>query len=124
MTRAQLEGKYGIKIADDSYIHPVNGRTVRAYKMFSADGCKWENGLRTLRAVEAECRQWEKQLLEIKTKVEAKKPTWAEVKKQELLEKGRENWDYDDYEAFCYIEECEAEDARDAEYLGCYTAYC
>ena len=43
---------------------------------------------------------------------------WSEWKKQELLKKGKENWDVDDYEAWCYIEECEAEDARDEEYLG------
>lgn len=45
---------------------------------------------------------------------------WSEWKKQQLLEKGKENWDVDDYEAMCYIEECEAEDARDNEYLGNY----
>ncbi len=47
--------------------------------------------------------------------------SWADNRKKELLKKGKENWDQDDYEAWCYIEECEAEDARDAEYLGNYT---
>lgn len=46
--------------------------------------------------------------------------TWAETREEELMAKGRENWDEDDYEAFCYIEECKAEDERDSEYLGSY----
>ena len=46
--------------------------------------------------------------------------TWAEQKMQELENKGRENWDQDDYEAACYCEECFTEDWRDAEYLGSY----
>ena len=29
--------------------------------------------------------------------------TWAQMKVQELEEKGRENWDADDYEAYCYL---------------------
>ena len=48
------------------------------------------------------------------------KRTWAQIRKEELLAKGKENWDIDDYEAFCYIEECEAEDERDSEYMGCF----
>lgn len=44
--------------------------------------------------------------------------TWAEMKVQELEAKGKENWDVDDYEAWCYCQECFAEDERDAEYLG------
>ena len=47
--------------------------------------------------------------------------TWAERREQLLEEKGRDNWDQDDWEAYYYIEECKAEDARDAEYLGCFT---
>ena len=46
--------------------------------------------------------------------------TWAQTKVQELELKGRENWDADDYEAYCYCQECFAEDAADAEYLGAY----
>ena len=46
--------------------------------------------------------------------------TWAEMKMKELEEKGRDNWDQDDYEAACYCEECFAEDERDNEYLGCF----
>lgn len=44
--------------------------------------------------------------------------SWADMKMQELNEKGRENWDEDDYEAYCYCQECFAEDEADAEYLG------
>lgn len=44
--------------------------------------------------------------------------TWAQMKVQELEEKGRENWDADDYEAYCYCQECFAEDEADNEYLG------
>ena len=49
--------------------------------------------------------------------------TWAEQNCQELEEKGRENWTVEDYEAYCYCEECFAEDARDEEYLGSYEIY-
>ena len=49
--------------------------------------------------------------------------TWAESKFEELALKGRENWDNDDYEAYCYCEECMAEDARDAEYLGNFEVF-
>ena len=49
---------------------------------------------------------------------------WSVCKKQQLLEKGKENWDVDDYEAWYYIEECEAEDARDEEYLGHFNIFC
>lgn len=64
MTKALLEAKYGIRIADDSYYR--NGKLVKQYKIYSADGCPWENGLATIKAVEQECKQWEKQLLKIK----------------------------------------------------------
>lgn len=49
--------------------------------------------------------------------------SWAQQKMEELEAKGRENWDQDDYEAWCYCEECFAEDARDAEYMGNYTIF-
>ena len=65
MTKIQIEKKYGIKIADDSY-YSMAGKFVKAYKIYSADGCPWENGLRNLKEVEKECKQWEKQLLSIK----------------------------------------------------------
>lgn len=52
-----------------------------------------------------------------------RKETWAEQTERELYAKGRENWDIDDWDAYHYIQECKAEDARDAEYLGCYEFY-
>lgn len=49
--------------------------------------------------------------------------SWAENKVKELEAKGRENWTQDDYEAYCYCQECFAEDEADAEYLGCFSIY-
>ena len=49
--------------------------------------------------------------------------TWAQRKYNELMAKGKENWDEDDIEAYYYIEECWAEDARDAEYLDNFNVY-
>jgi hypothetical protein len=66
MSRKQLEKTYGITIADDSFVNPMNGRYVKAYKMYSADGCVWEKGLRTLAAIKEECETWKEQLLNIK----------------------------------------------------------
>ena len=66
MSRKQLEEKYGIRIADDSFYSPLKNRIVKAYKIYSADGCPWENGLPNLKAVESECKEWEKHLLAIK----------------------------------------------------------
>lgn len=57
----RLENKYGIKVVVDDY---GNGNTY--YKMYSADGCPWENGL-TKKGVYDECTTWSKQLLEIKS---------------------------------------------------------
>lgn len=71
MNKAQLEKKYGITIRDDSFIHPLNGRTYKQYRIYSADGCCWEKGLKGLKGVEKECKEWEKQLLSIKAKVQA-----------------------------------------------------
>ena len=45
---------------------------------------------------------------------------WAQMKVKELEEKGKENWDEFDYEAYCYCQECFAEDEADAEYIGSY----
>lgn len=67
MTRAQIEKKYGVAIVDDSYYN-WNGKLVKQYRIHSADGCPWENGLKTIKAVEQECKQWEQQLLAIKAK--------------------------------------------------------
>ena len=73
MNRLQLEKKYGITIADDTFYSPRRSKFVKAYKIFSADGCPWENGLSTLKAIEKECEQWEDALLDIKKSVTLRK---------------------------------------------------
>lgn len=71
-TIERLEKKYGVRIVDDSFWHPLKGRDVKCYKMYSADGCPWENGMRTLKDVETECKKWESALLHIKDLVDKK----------------------------------------------------
>ena len=64
-----LEKKYGIKVREDGI--KIDGYTngsqkiTTLYKIYSADGCPWENGL-TRKQVKAECEQWSKELLKIK----------------------------------------------------------
>lgn len=59
MTKAQLEEKYGVRIEKEEYF-------LNLYKIYSADGCPWEKGLKTIKDCEKECKRWEKELLEIK----------------------------------------------------------
>ena len=61
-TIERLEKKYGIRVRKDFFSWDSNKQL---YKMYSADGCPWENGL-TLKGLRAECKRWEKELLEIK----------------------------------------------------------
>ena len=72
MNRKQLENKYGITIVKDYYYNPFKLKFDYEYIMYSADNCKWENGLRTIKAVENECRKWEPELLSIKRYAEAR----------------------------------------------------
>ena len=67
-----IEKTYGVKIVDDSFYNPKNGRFVRCYAMYSADGCRWENGL-SREGVHREIERWGKDLLEIKKNVENKR---------------------------------------------------
>ena len=67
MSKAELEKKYHVHIADDSWYDPISGKIRKAYKIYSADGCPWENGLRNLAAVEKELKEWSKELGEIAT---------------------------------------------------------
>ena len=53
---AKMEQKYGIAICDDSYYDPFTMRELKRYKIYTADGCQWENNL-TFRGLQAECRQ-------------------------------------------------------------------
>ena len=69
MSIIQLEKKYGITVADDSYYNPIRNKFVKAYKIYSADGCRWECGLKTVKAIEKECNEWAETLLSIKRKV-------------------------------------------------------
>lgn len=61
----RLEKKYGIKVVEDEIYNPFTGRTLKRFKIYSADGCPWENGL-TKEGVKKECEIWGKALLEIK----------------------------------------------------------
>lgn len=53
----KMEKKYGIKIRDDSFWNPLTGKDCKRYKIYTADGCSWENGL-TFRGLQAECREY------------------------------------------------------------------
>ncbi len=66
MGRATLEKRYGIKIANDDYFDPFSGKCVKQYKVYSADGCLWNYGLATMKAVEEVCRRNRDSLLHIK----------------------------------------------------------
>ena len=68
MRKSTLEKKYGIYISDDSYYSSSygKGKMIKAYKFYTVDGCPWANGLRTLKDVEAECKEWEKEISDIK----------------------------------------------------------
>ena len=61
----RLEKKYGIRVVEDDCYNPLTGRTSKRYKMYSADGCQWENGL-TRDGVKEECEKYSEALLKIK----------------------------------------------------------
>ena len=64
----RMEKKYGISIRDDSFINPLTGNEYKRYKIYTADGCLWENGL-SFRGLQAECRQYGDKFKEIERKV-------------------------------------------------------
>lgn len=70
MSRAQIEKRWGVRIADDGPFWKGQ-RLLKCYKIYSADGCQWENGLTSIKAVENECREWSDALLSIKRTVES-----------------------------------------------------
>ena len=76
MSRAQIEKRWGVRIIEDGYYW--FGRYIKLYNIYSADGCSWEKGLKTLQAVENECREWSDALLSIKKKVEEYRKITAE----------------------------------------------
>lgn len=53
----KMEQKFGIRIRDDSFWDPVKQRFLKRYKIYTADGCPWENGL-SFRGLQAECRKY------------------------------------------------------------------
>lgn len=61
----RLEEKYGIKVVDDSFYNPLTKKWYKLYKMYSADGCWWDNGL-TYNELQAECKKNAETLLKIK----------------------------------------------------------
>lgn len=68
----RLEKKYGIKVVDDELYNPFTGKTKKLYKMYSADGCHWQNGL-TKEGVKKECEMYSDSLIAIKNRMEALK---------------------------------------------------
>ena len=67
----RMEKKYGIRIRDDSFHHPFKNQYVQRYKIYTADGCLWMNGL-SYRGLQSECRWYGDTFKEIKRKVEGK----------------------------------------------------
>ena len=65
MSKAALEKRYGVKIVWDHWNDE--------YVIYSADGCKWENGTPTIKACANECVDWMDALLSIKRTVENKR---------------------------------------------------
>lgn len=68
----RLEKKYGIKVVEDEIYNPFKGKYLKRYKIYSADGCPWENGL-TKDGVKKECEEWSRELLDIKMKSDIKR---------------------------------------------------
>jgi len=50
-----LEEKYGITVTNDSFTNPLTGKYQKRYKIYTADGCLWENGL-TYRGLQQEIK--------------------------------------------------------------------
>ena len=65
-----LEKKYGIKvISEGQWWHPLRGRYIETFKIFTGDGCCWEKGL-SRKGVKAECEEWHDSLMRIKANCE------------------------------------------------------
>ncbi len=65
MSKAQIENKYGVAIVENGYFN-MRGNYVKLYDLYTADGCRWEAGLRTIKAVYEECKEWAEAILNIK----------------------------------------------------------
>ena len=53
----KMEEKYRIHVEDDSFYDPLTGRLYKRYRIYTADGCQWENGL-SFRGLQAECKKY------------------------------------------------------------------
>jgi len=67
----RMEKKYGIVIRDDTFWSPLKRKYIKCYRIYTADGCPWENGL-TYRGLQTECKNYGDTFKEIKRKVEGK----------------------------------------------------
>ena len=76
MGRQQIERTYGVHIVENGYTN-LYGRYVKLYDLYSADGCRWETGMKTIKAVEAECKEWKEALLGIKVTAERNRAVQA-----------------------------------------------
>ena len=64
-----IEEKYGVKVVSEGeWYNPRTGRMQETFKIYSADGNLWENGL-TRRGVKAECEKWEDILIKLKNRI-------------------------------------------------------
>ena len=61
-----VESKYGVTVRSEGFHMNRSGKRVETFKLYSADGCLWQNGL-SRKGVKAECEEWAKQLLSIKS---------------------------------------------------------
>lgn len=59
------ESKYGITVTNDSFTNPLTGKYQKRYKIYTADGCLWENGL-TYRGLQQEIKASANIFLQIK----------------------------------------------------------
>lgn len=59
------ENKYGITVTNDSFTNPLTGKYQKRYKIYTADGCLWENGL-TYRGLQQEIKASANIFLQIK----------------------------------------------------------
>ena len=67
----RLEKKYGIKIEEYRRWIPSKREYVKCYKMYSADGHLWDDGL-DLAGIKHECGEWGQMLVKIKRRAEVR----------------------------------------------------
>lgn len=62
---SQIEKKYHIVVCPDNFWNPLSNRMEKRYKMFTLDGCPWENGL-SYKGLLKECEMYKNLFLKIK----------------------------------------------------------